>query len=713
MTTGVEKTNEQEVVRTSGGLVATKPRFRADIQGLRAVAVVLVVVNHAYGWPAGGFVGVDVFYVISGYLITGLLLRELEETVSISLRAFYARRIRRILPAAVVVLLVTVAIAFLYWFTPRAIQTAVDAISALFFVANWHFVALGADYLQADGPVSAVQHYWSLAIEEQFYAVWPLLLLALFHLVRRSRRLVLVVVLITAAVSVVWAALETVRNPAAAYFDTFGRVWELLAGAALAVAGARGPSRRGLVAAVGLAMIFLNAVVVQADWAVPFPGVAPAVVGAVAIIWAAAETGPRSILGNPVSQWLGEVSFSLYLWHFPVLIFATAQFGHNWIVATACIPVMLILSELSRRFVERPFLRGRMLGRAAHARNDRPFVPRDLVVGMLALTTITALSIGQMEGPESVRSASALSSHLKVPVAHAVDAASSAEERAEQVEAALSARSWPLQVAGQLDLLFQAQLPTALLKEAPGCRNDVFQTEPTRVCGDVENPDVMVVGDSNALAWVPGVEAAAGARSVSAVGFANCSLIDTDVTNGARAAGFREACAERRDEMLELIAEREPDVVVLSASESVIELTELPAKEAAEAWRAGVASTLASLSAVPRVVLLSSVPWTLHPVECATRFGTPADCVGSITEEWRAKTAAERDGSAPFANTTFVDTSEWFCREGRCPIFVGNEVIKIDPSHLTTAGSEAVGPLIADYLPTTRTETEAAAGGTS
>ena len=121
---------------------------------MRAVAVVLVVATHTLGWPFGGFVGVDVFYVISGFLITGLLLGELERTGSVSLRAFYSRRVRRIVPAALVVLVVTSVMAFALWFTPRALQAFTDAVSAAVFVSNWHFIALRVDYLQADAAVS-------------------------------------------------------------------------------------------------------------------------------------------------------------------------------------------------------------------------------------------------------------------------------------------------------------------------------------------------------------------------------------------------------------------------------------------------------------------------------------------------------------------------------------------------------------------------------
>ena len=148
-----------------------KPRFRPDIQGLRAVAVLAVVANHLFGFPAGGFIGVDVFFVISGFLITGQLFREHHKQGRISFADFYRRRVRRIFPISTVVIIVTVAASFVIYLTARAQTVAVDGIWALFFAGNWHFAFLGTDYWANTGSISPLQHYWSLAVEEQFYLV--------------------------------------------------------------------------------------------------------------------------------------------------------------------------------------------------------------------------------------------------------------------------------------------------------------------------------------------------------------------------------------------------------------------------------------------------------------------------------------------------------------------------------------------------------------
>ncbi len=159
--------------------------FRPDVEGLRALAVVAVIVDHLFDWPSGGFVGVDVFFVISGFLITGLLLKEYERTKTISFLDFYKRRVRRIMPAALLVLVVSTAVSFLVFNVVRAQASLWDAIWSALFVSNWHFASAGTDYFASDGPISPFRHYWSLSVEEQFYLVWPVLIFLVITFARR------------------------------------------------------------------------------------------------------------------------------------------------------------------------------------------------------------------------------------------------------------------------------------------------------------------------------------------------------------------------------------------------------------------------------------------------------------------------------------------------------------------------------------------------
>ncbi len=309
--------------------------FEAHIQGLRAVAVALVVLNHLVGWPVGGFIGVDVFFVISGYLITRLMLREVAATGRISIREFYARRMRRIFPMATVVLVVTVAVGFILFSGGRAMSTLTDALWASIFLENWHLARVGSDYFHLNDAVSPVQQYWSLSVEEQFYLIWPAMLLALAFVSRRFglprrlslRSMVAAVLALVLVASFVWAVVQSATSPTVAYFSTATRAWELAAGALLAVAALqlsdKWARQRGLVASASLVIILLAAVTITSE--MPFPGpwaMVPVLATVTILAIGHGATGPGMwVLRSAPFQYVGAISYSLYLWHFPVIIF--------------------------------------------------------------------------------------------------------------------------------------------------------------------------------------------------------------------------------------------------------------------------------------------------------------------------------------------------------------------------------------------------------
>jgi len=227
---------------------------RGDIQGLRAIAVLLVILSHAGVTAlAGGFVGVDVFFVLSGFLITGVLVRQAERDGSVSIKDFYANRAKRILPAALLVLIASLLAAQHILSYSRAMDEARSTIWATFFAANWHFGLEGIDYFAQDRPTSDIQHFWSLAVEEQFYLVWPLLILVTFLVMRMAtgqlangwqtkqirRRVLFGLFAAITGASFAWSILETANNPEFAYFSTMTRAWELGAGGLLSVMGAK------------------------------------------------------------------------------------------------------------------------------------------------------------------------------------------------------------------------------------------------------------------------------------------------------------------------------------------------------------------------------------------------------------------------------------------------------------------------------------------
>ncbi len=354
--------------------------FRPDVEGLRALAVVAVIVDHLFDWPSGGFVGVDVFFVISGFLITGLLLKEYERTKTISFLDFYKRRVRRIMPAALLVLVVSTAVSFLVFNVVRAQASLWDAIWSALFVSNWHFASAGTDYFASDGPISPFRHYWSLSVEEQFYLVWPVLIFLVITFARRRTpknrvkraRLFTQTIGITVGVLIVaslaWGFYETSARPTVAYFSTFSRAWELGIGALLAIFAARlatlPAAIRPVLGYVGLAGIIASFFVVSGDNAFPVPfGLLPVVATALVIASGIGGVSKAMVpITNPVTTYIGRLSFSLYLWHFPAIILLASLLGTGTLeYYGAAIGATLVLAIASFHLVEDPIRRSSWL----------------------------------------------------------------------------------------------------------------------------------------------------------------------------------------------------------------------------------------------------------------------------------------------------------------------------------------------------------------
>ena len=324
----------------SGDEAGTAPgdrRFRPDIEGLRAVAVLLVVLYHArVPGMGGGYIGVDVFFLISGFVITGLLLRERGASGKTGLLEFYGRRCRRIIPAASVVTLATVVASYHWLGFIRAGQIAADARSSALFVANFHFIALGTNYVSAQHPPSPLQNLWSLAVEEQFYLVYPTLVLVLAVVWRRfgfERKLAGALVLAVVA-SLAWSIYETPRNATVAFFSPFTHAWELALGGLIALASphlSRLPKPWAVAMTWGgLAGVIAAAVAYDDRTAYPGSAAALPVLGTALVIAGGAATparGAELLLGTRPSRWLGRLSYSLYLWHWPILTIAAQQAG--------------------------------------------------------------------------------------------------------------------------------------------------------------------------------------------------------------------------------------------------------------------------------------------------------------------------------------------------------------------------------------------------
>lgn len=335
-----------------------------------------VIGAHAAGWPRGGFAGVDVFFVISGFVITGMLLREQRETGRIRLARFYGRRARRLLPAALVTVGAVIGAAFALFGRARAEQVLWDGVSALLLVSNWRFTQQGTDYFHAGDAVSPLQNFWSLSVEEQFYLVWPGLLIVSLLFVpavaRRGRAVAAVVgawAVVVIAASFGWALLQGASAPTAAYFSTATRAWEFALGALLA-AGVPVLCRIPAAAAALLTWIGVAGVVASLllidPASVGFPGpwaAAPTAATALALAGGVAAS-PQALFPwtNPLAVVVGNASYSLYLWHFPVVVFAAALLPASPWSLPLTLAIVAVVGFASYAIVEQPLRYAPFLG---------------------------------------------------------------------------------------------------------------------------------------------------------------------------------------------------------------------------------------------------------------------------------------------------------------------------------------------------------------
>lgn len=668
--------------------------FRADVQGLRAVAVLAVLADHLLGRPGGGFVGVDVFFVISGFLITGLLLREYERTGTISFAAFYARRATRILPAAVLVLLVTVSASFALLGAERFRGVVGDAVLSFLFLGNWHFARQGVDYFQESMPPSPLQHYWSLAVEEQFYLVWPWLLLGLLvagsrHLGWRRSHARLVAgtaVAVLTAASLAWGFIETTTQPTWAYFTTSARAWELGVGALVAVLAPRLVITSGLVRSVlawlGLAGIAVAMVVTPQDAGFPVPWALLPVLSA-ALVVAAGVGGPVALwpLTHRAGQYVGEISYSLYLWHFPVAVLLLAfvpQGSAGYVVLG--LGLTFVLSAASYRWLEAPARHAVWFGRGARTGAG----PR---AGWYRFAAACAVVVLLGAGGFA---AARVAAPPRLPVPDVVLAGDTAADPADCVgAAALDPRHDCAPSSGPA----VAPDPASASYDEGGAYDCyAYQGEPLKTCTfGSDRPTaarVALVGDSHAAQLVPMLEPQLDAADWR---------LDTYVGNGCRwqLAGRDRTC-RGLPEIQDALETGGYDLVLTTASRA-------PGKRGrgAVAHDDYVAAMRPVAAGGAQVVVLADNPDAdAESVRCVTAVtfsvddgcGTPA--VRALAEA-DPLVAAARD--VPGAHV--VGLTDLYCAGGRCPSVIGNVVVYRDTGgHITATWARTLGPYAVERI---------------
>jgi peptidoglycan/LPS O-acetylase OafA/YrhL len=672
-------------------------KFRLDIQGIRALAVLLVVANHlAPGSLPGGYVGVDVFFVVSGYLITTLLVREAESSERLSLSGFYARRARRILPAATVVTIATAVGSLVTLALVRTQTVLTDAVWATFFAANVRFASVGTDYFAQGEPPSPLRHYWSLAVEEQFYLIWPLLLVLCLVLVHRRgssgrtdlRRTAGALLAVVVVLSLVWSAWDTYASPVTAYFSTFARAWELGIGAlcALLPRGVRltYPARNAL-AIAGLGAIGYSTLVLTG--ATPFPGTAALipVLGAAALL--VAGEGERSTaVGRALTVGplvlIGDLSYSIYLWHWPVIVLVRSNLGPETFgslpVRLMTLAVVLALSWATFRWVETPFRAGRSWRRTGRALLIYPVSVGVALATVLVASQVLGYRLGEWSHDPAIQTADYQGQRLGDDDYVALVRAS--------VLAAEDGRAVPSDLTpGLLDLRDQT---------APLGACD-YRTGTTELCpfGDPDaERSIVVFGDSRARALSPAVEE---------IGRQYGYRVYVLVYSGCTATALQQidrhtdrlwtGCEDFKTWARATIADLSPDLVMVSTTAGRLVDPETGETLTARSDRypsvvqQGWVDLFQDLeSDAGRVVAFGNTPKLPEDTGVCLSKGDPdlGDCAfppgkSAVSEAKTFFAAADEAGAES------VDASKWFCADGLCPSVVGRYVTMRDSHHMT------------------------------
>lgn len=685
--------------------VRTRRAVRWDIRGLRGAAVLAVVASHAgFAHLTGGYIGVDVFFVISGYLITGQLIREVARTGRVSLLGFYARRARRILPAATVVLALTVGAAAIELGVLSTKSIVPDALWASIFAANVHFASVGTDYFAQSQPPSPLQHFWSLSVEEQFYLVWPVLIIACGWLVvrrwrtdpasatRRFRIALGAVVTVVVLGSLAWSIWSTRTSPTTAYFSTFARAWELGVGAAAALIVNRkgyllGQAVAQLMAVTGLVMIVYACL--ADDSATPFPGYAALVpvLGAALLILAGAGGRP-TIAGRLVSlpplRALGDWSYSLYLWHYPLLVLPMLKVGHALSLSTRLqlMAIAVTASALSYEFIENPVRRARAW-RAAW----RSVALYPVSVALVALCAGCAVPYANHMLAD--RPPAAAITVAGVPADPAPDSLTGTELRKlmhASVQAGLDHRATPTSLQPPLGKL------DGSVADLGDC--DYFTTHTRQLCprDDLSSTHtVVVIGDSHGRHWIPALDEAATRDHLKMyyLVMSQCTASLITVDKMGTTDPFTQ-CADFHTWALSEIKALHPDLVIVS-SRPVSGGIHLPdgtrvttGTQHNQLEYAGFTSLFAKLKPMAkRVVLLKDIPGFVgDPGQCLETHTRLDSCMGHENQN-QAAGAQLQVQAAKASGVEVVSMDDFFCWRSWCPPVVGGTITHRDDSHMT------------------------------
>ena len=596
-----------------------------QIQGLRALAALLVTIFHARLMP-GGFIGVDIFYVISGYLITGLIIREIDKTGRLDLSLFYQRRIKRLLPTSVFVLFVTAIVGM--FVLPPITRDALgrDLFAAAAYISNYLFAWWQNDYQNLNATPSPFIHYWSLAVEEQFYVVWPIFIL---FLSRYGKKVILNGVAIVTALSLLLSIYQTQTSPIWAFYSLPTRAWELGVGALLLFIPEKYLRNRYFpwLGVIGIAIASINF-----DESTAFPGInALLPVAATAVLIGTIPIWPRffnDLSNNRLAQWLGAISYPLYLWHWPALVLPSSALGRPLRIRERifCILLTVVLAHLTSKFVEQPLRHRNWSGKKVYG-----FFAATTAISLLAAVVIssTASSIISVKGTNY-----------------------------------------------RFDLNKVIEKPSVY---GDGCHVNYGEDKSGKCTyGEIgSKTKIVLYGDSHAAQWFPTLEALAREKGFELISLTKSACSSVDSPRPDQGAFKNSDCEKWRENSIQRIQKIKPAAVIVSSFQYFTPPSGYSSKT--QWWNDGQRRLLADLQGSSRnLIYISDTPRPLRDIP---------NCLAS--RDSHTCDSTEKTPNLIINGFKQIDPTPWLC-SSFCPAIQDGYVVYRDGSHISVEAALAL-----------------------
>ncbi len=608
-----------------------------QIQGLRALAALLVTLFHAK-WISGGFIGVDIFYVISGFLITGLLVREIDRTGTINFKEFYSRRFKRLLPTSFFVLAITAIVSWLV--IPGTMRASLgrDVIAASLYVSNYLFAWWQADYQNLDATPSPVIHYWSLAVEEQFYLVWPLLILLFFMLARylKNRLAITYLIAFVTIISFIFSIYQTETSPIWAFYSLPTRAWELGLGALLVLVP---PIKtKKYVGLIGFILIVISAFIFDESTAFPGINAALPVIGTVLLIATINSWPPflDDVANSRLFQWLGEISYPLYLWHWPLLVLPSTYLARPLSVFERLIAIIatIVLADLTHRFVEEPYRHKKILPILVYKRTAYVTLVSVLMGTLIMFTSSDKIDVTGINGGVSL-----------------------------------------------------AQIKARPAVYDDGCHANYEQINSgTCEYGKTDSDKVMVLyGDSHAAQWFPALHEIANRSGYKLISLTKSACPSVEVKRRDQGGFKASRCEKWRENTTKRIKEINPDVLIMSSFQYYAQPPRYPNR--IKWWNDGQLQLLKDVKNSAK--LLIYITDTPHPIR-----DIPACLANYSISECNT---SERSKNLSISGFNIINPNPWLC-SNVCPAVKDGIVTYRDASHISVDMAIALIPKLEQGL---------------